>query len=580
MQFALSHRGPDFAGEWRDGNLTLGHRLLAVRDAAEASRQPVKKSESPWVLAFNGQLYNMRHMRAELGPAFASTELDTTLLYGLIEKHGWDFVRHIEGMYAIALYNEREKVLKLYRDPAGQKPMYFSTKDGRIAFSSEIRGLAALGIPTDRPDDVGLACARAIGYIPGRKTLIQGISKLGPGDILTVRLPGGETAWETIPHGRERVFEGEPAGVMRELITEHLASKQKVSLNLSGGLDSSLILHEAHAAGHALHTYTTFFESSDERTNEDALIARKLAKDYGTDHTEIVVTRDSFLELFEDAYRLIEEPNYNISLPVYLATARREGVHGDGNRVVLSGDGGDELFGGYPFYQEGLKYAALFSRYPQWLVQGYKRAREGLWWRFDDPVSIWLHSKLFPDGTPSEVRERRDTTLAYLRESLPASYAARKKDPIRDLMLLDRAFWLAGENFIRTDKLYMSESMEMRAPLAYEPLRAYFDARLSDSDYRADGSNKAFLRELYDGKLPDYVTKRSAKTGWRAPAGAWWGEEMRARYLGILDGAKRGGAIDWTALRDRVASAESWPGKRMHLYLSLAILSRTYGLPL
>jgi asparagine synthase (glutamine-hydrolysing) len=310
------------------------------------------------------------------------------------------------------------------------------------------------------------------------------------------------------------------------------------------------------------------------------MIARQLAKDYGSDHAEISITRDLYLSLLEDAYTLIEEPNYNISLPVYLATARHEGIHGDGNRVVLSGDGGDELFGGYPFYHEGPKYAALLTRYPHWFVRAYKYAREGMWWDFTDPLSVWLHSKLFPDGTPRELRERRGTVLAYLQESLPGSFAERTPDAIRDLMLLDRTLWLAGENFIRTDKLYMSESMEMRAPLSYEPLRAYFDARLSNADYRSSELNKPFLRKLYDGALPDYVTKRSTKTGWRAPATAWWGQTMRTRYLEILDAAPAGGTIDWRGIRDRITQAETWPGKRTHLYLSLALLSRKHGVAL
>jgi asparagine synthase (glutamine-hydrolysing) len=568
MNALIAHRGPDFAGIYEDGNVHLGHLLLAIREMSELSKQPVMRNGSPWVMVFNGQVYNTRELSKKFSIPYH--DLDTTVIYNLIEKVGWDFVRHIQGMFALALYNKDEGITRLYRDQSGQKQIYYTSINGTFVFSSEIKSLIKAGAKAETSRE-GLMVATALGYIPGHLTLFKDIYKLDAGEVVTVKADGSCTrAYFESDTNR---FEGEPAEVMHELVAEHLASKQKVALNLSGGLDSSVLLHEMKEAGHTLATYTTSFESAGENFNDDAQIAKRLAKEYGTTHTEIVITRDIYLKNFIDAYALIEEPNYNISLPTYLEVAKREGVNGDGNRVILSGDGGDEIFGGYTYYGRSIRYQRLMSVLGPLFSVG-KWARTGRYWNHADPCEDWLSFKYFDF---EEMTGEQAFVTDYVKD-----IAKRRKlpldNPLRALMILDRTLWMPGENFIRSDKLYMSESLELRSPLSYEPLRAYFDARLTEEDYFQDTDNKVFLRNLYRGKLPDYVIDRKDKTGWRSPVRPWYDARFKELFLGILADAPRGGAVRWDYLMDEVKKSDAWPGKYFFLYLSLAILSKKHGI--
>lgn len=572
MNKATIHRGPDFTGSYTDGSVTLGHNLLSIRDASELSKQPVTKPDSPWVLIFNGQIYNTKKICEKF--SLPHYDLDTTIIYELIEKVGWDFIGHIQGMFAIGLYNEREKVIRLYRDHSGQKPLYYAPRPGMFVFSSEIKGILAAGVRAET-DSEGLMIAGALGYIPGNLTLLKGVYKINAGEMVTVREDGTFTCayYENKTTGH---FTGEPDAVMRQLVTEHLASKQKVALNLSGGMDSSLLLHEMKEAGHELITYTTSFKDTEERFNEDAKIAGILAKDYGTRHTEIEITKETYLKNFVESYELIEEPNYNISLPTYLAVAKREGIQGDGNRVILSGDGGDEIFGGYPEYIRAQRYGHLMNAVTPLGFSIGKWIRGNPWWNYREPIEEWLAFKYFSfNAMPLE----RNAITRYAK-NIASTIDLKGAGAVRSMMYLDRAFWMAGENFIRSDKLCMSQTLEMRSPLAYGPLRTYFDARLSENDLVDRDGNKKYLRELYAGKLPDYVVKRMKKTGWRSPIETWYDRECKNLFLSILSNAPRGGRIQWDRLMKQVEEKETWPGKYTHLYLSLAILSKKFGIVL
>ena len=573
MNAAIPHRGPDYTGVYEDGTVHLGHLLLSIREVTERSKQPYHKTGSPWVLVFNGQIYNTRALAREFSIPY--NDLDTAVMYDLIEKVGWDFIRHIQGMFAIALYNSDEKRVRLYRDQSGQKPLYYGSQNGAFIFSSEIKAISAAETFSRKASSLGLMLAGALGYIPGRHTILDGVYKLDAGEVVTVREDGSfEVGRYENDAGQH--YRGDPRDMLHALVEEHLQSKQKVALNLSGGMDSSLLLHEMKAAGHDLHTYTTFFQDAEDTYNEDALIARKLAKDYGTTHTEIEITKEIYLENFVRSYELIEDPNYNMSIPTYFEVAKREGASGDGNRVILSGDGGDEIFGGYPYYAESQRYEHLIQRITPFLFNAGKWARRGHYWHYDNPVERWLAFKYFDFEALS--LDKKSVTREI--KEIAARNGIATHGPVRDMMELDRAIWLAGENFIRSDKLYMSQSLEMRSPLAYPPLRAYFDARLTEHDYLRAGVNKQYLRRLYEGALPDYVVKREKKTGWSSPVRTWYDERFKNLFLSILADAPRGGIVKWDMLMENVQKKDTWPGKYMFLYLSLAILAKRYGISL
>jgi asparagine synthase (glutamine-hydrolysing) len=577
---SIAHRGPDYTGTYEDASIYLCHTLLAIRGVTSESEQPVTRQDSPWVLAFNGQIYNTQHIRTILGTSAPHTEVDTHLIYALIEKFGWDFVSHIHGMFAIALYHKDEQVVRLYRDQSGQKNLYYTLSEGEYVFSSEIKGLYALGNPSRNVDQLGMALACSIGYIPGDRTLMQGVKKVRPSEVVTYTLRTQEISQATFLSRGESHFSTDTLHTaISETISEHLQSKQSIAINLSGGLDSSIIFHEASTQGMEISAFSTLFDTDNTSANIDALLAEKLAREYGQKFTPIHITKSDYLDCFIPAYESIEEPNYNISNPIYYKTAVSEGIHNAGLRVVLSGDGGDELFGGYPHYAK-MQRIETFKRFMSTRgVNWYKHLRNGGGIDYGKISDIFYDFKSLTKneyGVDAKMSVR--TYLETLYRDVIQPYAI-KHDDVYTMMLMDRYTWLASENFIRSDKIYMSQSMEMRCPFSYTPLRTWVDEHLTSHEYISTDLNKIALRKLYADRLPDYIVHRKDKSGWRAPVQSWYGQEIKNLFLQILTSmdTNRCG-IDWQKLVQEVEHTDSWPGKHIHLYISLAIIIRKFNL--
>lgn len=579
---AIVHRGPDFDGIYVNEHIEIRHLLLAIRGGVQDSTQPVFTENSPWVLAFNGQLYNTSALRKTLGINAPRSEIDTILLYALISQYGWKFIEHIQGMFAIALYNKTENILKLYRDQSGQKNIYYTASPHGFSFCSEIKGLIALHPELQTIDELGLSLSTSIGYIPGHRTLIKNIYKLNPSEEVVYDLSQKQIERYTFVSKAENYYSEtcRVEDVMSFVVTEHLQSNRDISINLSGGLDSSLIFHEAVQHGCTLDAFSTRFEINEGNYNTDADLAERLAKDYKQRFTPITITRASYLEHLVDSYKTIEEPNFNISLPIYYQTARAEGINGRGLRVVLSGDGGDEVFGGYPHYAKMQRIESFKKILGPTFVNLYKRLRDKKVIDYREVAEAFLAFRaLSPNHQKSNVPI--DTLKEYLKtvtDPLIKNYKM-KNDEVYLLMLFDRFVWLANENFIRSDKIYMSQSMEMRCPLAYQPFRTYMDTHIKSSEYISAQQNKLFLRRLYEGKLPDYITKRKEKTGWRAPVAHWYDKAYKDKFLEIISAVEYSNSgIDWKSVKNSLERSERWPGKGIHLYLSLALLIDTFKL--
>jgi asparagine synthase (glutamine-hydrolysing) len=465
----------------------------------------------------------------------------------------------------------------LYRDPTGQKLLYYYARNGKFIFSSEIK--AILG-HHDVPHDVNvkaLSVALRLGYIPGDLTLFEHIQKLNVSEVVTYDLVEKKLTKEYFKSDSQNYFSDDTTTTFRELIDEHLQSKQKVAVNLSGGLDSSLLVHEMSEIGHEISTYTTLFEGV-ESFNTDAHLAKRLSKDYTTKHAEILVTPDTYYNNFIESYAAIEEPNYNISLPTYLQTAIREGSQGDKNRVILSGDGGDEVFGGYSSYVGNKKIDSELRWMTPFFFNLIKNKRNHTNLHYQDIPERWLFFRQFTRTYGKEPAADIKNYIHEIADPFLKLYA-EKRGSVYYSMLMDRVLWMAGENFIRSDKLYMSQSLELRSPLSYHPFRLHMDRKLKEQEYINEKSNKLFLRKHYEGKLPDYITHRPDKSGWRAPIEVWYNKKFKNLYLDILS-KPRGNFIDWPKVRQLVESKNTWPGKYSHLYLSLAILADRYNIPL
>ena len=174
MNGAMNHRGPDYSDIFSDENVTLGHTLLAIRDEPKRSRQPVNEGEDPWVLSFNGQIYNTTELARNLDGNWGNESLDTTVLYAVIKKYGWDFIRHIQGMYALAVYNRHEKRLRLYRDASGQKPVYYCCNKAKLIFASEIKAILEDSSIQREPDQEGFNGLRVLDSYPPAIPCLRG----------------------------------------------------------------------------------------------------------------------------------------------------------------------------------------------------------------------------------------------------------------------------------------------------------------------------------------------------------------------------------------------------------------------
>jgi len=583
MNEAIHHRGPDYAGTYSDDSVTLGHTLLSIRGDPHSSRQPYTKEGSPWVLLFNGQLYNTSEIKTKyLGIQFRDVELDTELLFELINLYSWKFISKIHGMFAIVLYNRTEQKISLFRDPSGQKGIFYISLADKFAFSSDIDPLLKLVPSLTEIDEQAIEWATLLGYLPGSSTIFKSIRKVEIAEQIAFNLKTKQLVHSSSDAPAKGYYDGVPKDkIFTHLVGEHVQSRYGVALNLSGGLDSSVVLHEMKSIGCTINTYTTRFQGASESFNQDSSIAQKLSVHYGTTHHDVEVTPESYRKYFIDAYSCIGEPNYNISLPTYFQLAAEQGRFGDGLRVVLSGDGGDELFGGYGHHAANARYdryeklmgSFIFNRLMRW------RTKQPL--DFTSTTGRWLYFKYFRN--PLLIKPPKLETLVARVEEISENFLnhfgerSQTANSMYRMVMMDRALWMACENFISSDKNCMTHSLEMRSPLSYHPLRVHLDEQIG-GEYIGDAllPHKPWLRNYYLGKLPDYVLK-ATKKGWRAPIEEWYDASFKEFFLSILtDLRKTKRTVDWEAVWQRVASSDTWPGKDVFAYLSLAILSKRF----
>lgn len=536
MNEATKHRGPDGQGVFVDEQVSIGHNLLAIADVPANSNQPVVSSDRQYVLSYNGEIYNYVALRKELtaqGDTFV-TNSDTEVLFKGLLRHGTNFIDRLEGMFAFAWYDAPGSRIIVVRDRMGIKPLYYYAHDGKFIFSSELRGIFAHGIAR-RLDTRGAAVFFAMGYVPGFNTLLQNISKVPPGYYVTFDLAQKKVEFAKFAVRKELITEPFSERALRDhigtAVREHIMGLRPFGLYLSGGLDSSIILHElAHQGAKNMHTYTTRFDVPEERYQEDANIAHQLARHYGVPLHEVTVGEQDFIDALLPALIAIEEPRYNYSASAYWLTARRASQD---ITVVLNGSGGDELFMGYSKYQHSLQISKALSRFPQAANLWYtlktllvERAWRGRL-RLDRTLDRWMYiskSSVASAAIQSDIRLAHHQLRRYLRDSGKVVLDANDPDMENNIASFDRLWWLADEEFLRTDKITMQFGMEGRFPMMAASLIEYAQ-RIASHEKLSGVQSKDLMRRTYRGLLPDYVTTKR-KTGWQAPVGLWMNSKL------------------------------------------------------
>lgn len=358
---ALRSRGPDGEGEWwsDDRRVALAHRRLAILDLSAAGAQPMAGPDGRTVIIFNGEIYNFRALRRELAAAGASftTESDTEVLLTLYAREGPEMLPRLRGMYAFALWDTGRERLLLARDPLGIKPLYYSLRDGLFRFASQVKALEAGGGVSAAVDPAGLAGFLLWGSVPEPWTIRREVRALPAGHLLEVE--GGRVG-EPRRHYRFGALTApaaaDPAAAVEDSVRAHLVSDVPVAVFLSAGLDSGLIA--ALARRHLPEPPVTFTLAFDELAGtprDEAPQAAETARRLGTRHIERRLGREGFRELWRRALAAMDQPSID-GFNTFLVS---QAAHEAGLKVVLSGLGGDELFGSYPSFRQVPRWARL-----------------------------------------------------------------------------------------------------------------------------------------------------------------------------------------------------------------------------
>jgi asparagine synthase (glutamine-hydrolysing) len=538
---AIQHRGPNDEGHHLGSGVALGMRRLSVIDVAGGS-QPIANEDHTVHVVFNGEIYNHHVLRDRLaGRHVLRSRSDTEVLVHLYEEFGPEMVHHLRGMFAFAIWDERSSRLTIARDRLGIKPLYYWTTADGVAFASELRSLLALD---DFPREIDVDAVHeylALGYVPDPACIFKGVRKLPPGHLLTWDVSRGVEVrkyWTAVRPEVAVTDEREVIEELRRLIADavasHLESDVPLGAFLSGGIDSSTVVAQMKRLTESrVDTFSIGFE--EEEFNE-APHAARVARELGTNHTELIVRPDADA-LIEQVARTYDEPFGDSSaLPTMLvsALARRHVT------VALSGDGGDELFGGYTRYVDlagrrelpsemARRVVAAIGRFlPHGAIGRNRlldlgRTRRG---RYASTVAYALPVR---EGGVVEAA-RNELALDLLLE--PWFDAASERDFLTQLTLVDLHTYLPGDILTKVDRASMSVSLEARVPLLDHPLVEFAVALPGSVKYR-NGNGKWILREAIKGLVPDSVLEQP-KRGFAVPLNRWFNTELSHRLDTLL----------------------------------------------
>jgi len=578
MADSLAHRGPDDHGVWSDpeSGVALTHRRLSIVDLSPAGHQPMTSADGRFVISYNGEVYNFQELRVELegrGVSFRGHS-DTEVMLEAFSAYGVTAtIKRLIGMFALAVWDRRSKSLMLVRDRLGIKPLYWAKFDKLFLFGSELKSLRAYPGWQPRIDRAAVASFMRLSYVPAPLTIYQGVRKLEPGSILTLPMNGEpriEKYWDAHEVARAglnnplRASDAEMTDqletLLQDAVRRRMVADVPVGAFLSGGVDSSTIaaLMQTANAG-PVRTYTIGFDLP---CYNEAGHAAAVAKHLGTDHTEMIVSPQQALDVIPRLPEFYDEPFGDSSqIPTYLVSQMtRQHV-----TVALSGDGGDELFGGYNRYQFAERYWPVLTRLPpavrralaagltslsseQWTgLAGLIPGRGGLAQVGDkihkfagtlgakDAAAMYRHL-VSPGDSSTLMPDVAEPDLGGLDTSIPGL--------VERMQLTDTVTYLPDDILTKVDRASMAFALEARVPLIDHRV-VEFSWRLPRTAKIRDGVSKWLLREVLYRRVPRALIERP-KMGFAVPLADWlrgplrgWAEtllsENRLREAGLLD---------------------------------------------
>lgn len=596
MNARIVHRGPDEDGVYEDERVAMAMRRLSIQDVAHG-HQPATSESGDVICMLNGEIYNVRELQRllrERGHRLAS-ESDTECIPHLYEEFGLDFVQHLRGMFAIAIWDRRTQQLILVRDRLGKKPLYYWHRGERLSYGSELKAILA---DPDLPrvaDPVAISHYLTFQYVPAPWSAVQGVKKLPPGHLLVLRGDEAEIRryWslDYAPSGvRDERTDDELVEELRENLREsvrlRMISERPLGAFLSGGLDSSAVVAAMSQVG--VERIKTFSIGFDEESHNELPYARRVAQHYGTDHHELVVKPDA-LDVIPRLAASFDEPYADSSaIPSwYLADMAAKHVV-----VALNGDGGDEALGGYARYQRFLTGSG--RRLPRPMASAMLRAGQ----------------RLRPYGARSVTLRRLSTGATLLGESDPAHRYARflsyfrpeekfelfdprfadrvrqedsyalvsqiwaeheRTDVVNRLLAIDTYTYLPGDLLPKVDITTMSVSLEARSPFLDH---TFFEwaAAIPGSRKIQNGSAKYLLKRALEGWIDDDLIHRR-KQGFAIPLGGWLRGPLRDMvYDTLTDSTAAGrGYFDMAKVRAILDGHMEGVDRSGHIYALLML---------
>jgi len=566
MARTLAHRGPDSHGFWQAAGVGFAHTRLSIIDLG-GSPQPMHSADGRWVITFNGEIFNYRALRASLTYPFR-TDGDTEVILAGISRHGLGWIENLVGQFAFALYDRHLGTTHLVRDRLGVLPLYYTTTPQRLVFASEVKAILAAADVQPGVDLRSLDAYLSGRSVPSPDTLFDGVKKLPPAHRATITRAGTISMiryWQP-PAADPRGLWTPSAAVdavdeaVTEAVDSALVADVPVGAYLSGGVDSSLIVAKI-AALRPDRRVQTFAAGFGNPATDELPWARRVSEHVGTDHHEVHVDARDFESLWPELTWHRDAP---ISEPADIAVYRLAQTAGQSVRVILSGEGGDELFAGYPKYQAARAVAAA-SRLPAGLrARGVSALEHRL------PAALGrARIALRAAGADTRAEQYRSWFAPFTaqeRKSLLGSLPSRElslgnngsgHDVIREMLLADLDGWLPDNLLERGDRMSMAASLELRPPL--------LDHRLVDLAFRLPssvkvrgGTTKWVLKEVARRYLPTEVVDRR-KVGFRVPLGDWFRSGLRDSMWDRLTGAGSfvGETLDRTAVRQLLERHES-----------------------
>ena len=586
MTGALGHRGPDGEGVWAEGGVGLGHRRLAIIDPATGA-QPMVSSCGRYVISYNGELYNYRELKRQLAAEYRFyTSSDTEVLLAAFAKWGTACFEKLNGIFGVAVYDRAERLLYLARDVFGVKPLYHAQCGGAFYFASEMKALLLAEPGLARLSRAGLAAALEWRYFPAPLTPFEGIAKMRPGHYLTVG-PNGETREERYAPPPAAPWDGGRAEALERLhrLTDDAVRRQMVAdvpvgVLLSGGVDSALVASFAvEYASEKMTAFTVGFEG-DFGKNELTAAAQTAAM-LGLAHEAVTVAPRDFMGLMERLVWHLEEPTATTSaVPLFLLSERIARTR----KVVLSGQGADELWGGYPRHlAESLRgRAAWLPPFVPGLIAalpiGEKlRKAAAMAAEPDDEARYCGMRWLFP---PEDRMALTGSAGSYREHLSPYRAELAGKDPLSKALYWDARTQLPDDLLLYTDKAAMAHGLEVRVPLLDTELASFAES-LPPSFKVAGLRRKVLLKQLAERRLPPAIARRK-KIGFETPVEEWFRHELSGPLRETLCGpnARLRDVVDGKAVEQMVARHLAGRGdnsRRLFMLFSLELWLRRFS---